>query len=62
MAAQRVMLPPMLPWNIDYSPLANDISASSLHFTEVEPCLIYVTEFMRDFLSIHLLNSLKYNE
>jgi len=50
----------MLPWDIDYSPVANDISASPSCFCEVEPCLINIYEFMQDFLSIHLQNSLKY--
>lgn len=36
---------PMLSWDIDYSPLANDISASSSRFTEVEPWIIHASTY-----------------
>ncbi|GAA6092133.1 uncharacterized [Tachysurus ichikawai] len=44
---------PTLPWDIDYSPVANDVSSPPLCSRQVEPSLIYVNELMLDLLSIH---------
>lgn len=40
MAAQKVDVTPKLPWEIDHSPVVNDISASPSWFSETKPCLI----------------------
>ena len=42
---------PTLPWDIDYSPVANDVSSPPSCSRQVEPSLIYVNELMLDLLS-----------
>lgn len=37
---QKVDVTPKLPWEIDHSPVVNDISASPSWFSETKPCLI----------------------
>jgi len=50
-----------LPWYIDNSPVANDVSSPS-HCCQVKSGLINVYKLVRDFFRIHLQNSLKYSK
>lgn len=49
---------PTLPWDIDYSPVANDVSSTPCS-RQVEHTIIYVSKLMLDLLSIHSYNYVK---